>query len=988
MKRNFTTTLVVIILLKSSVMLAQTAVAPSAGDGSSGSPYEIATWQNLYWISQNTAHWDKHYNQTANIDFAIAEPAITTWDGGAGWTPIGNDTMTFTGTYNGQDHTISGLYIYRFRTRYQGLFGYVATSSAEIKNLGVVDAYLKESGDYTGILTGWNGGNISNSYTTGSIRGGDFVGGLMGRNAGTTSNCYSTASVYGGGENAGGLMGRNNEIGTTNNCYSTGSVIGNGKDGGLVGINLGTMTNCFWDIETSGQTSSAGGTGLSTAQMQMKSTYTSAGWDFHCETANGTDDIWGINDINNDAYPFLMWQGFINLDDAVAGSVSADQVICSNTQPADIVLTGSIGMVQWQWSVQNVSNTFTDIVGAVSTTLSSNQIGTLTQTTYFRALVGVQECQVISESVEVGFYDAFSPGEIQSIGETICYNGDPGEIGSQTAAYGGDADIFYQWQLSTVGETFGFENIGSATGTTYDPPAGIVINTWYRRMAIDGTCNDWEPAEGVWFVTIEQTPIAGGLTRYPDEDVICQGSVVWANLTAGSGGNGNDVIEYRTHDGSDWSVWDDYISGTEINTTGITEVQIRTWREATSCEDSGVVTVTWETELCCANPIIAGSISENQTICSGTAPETIENTASPSGHTGDLEYMWQWSTTSAVAGFNDIANSDAASYSPGNLTNTTWFRRLARVTCVTDDWATAVITDAVKIYIFGEEQIEEPWYSCNTHSSANGTSVYYPCEPGAPYKLTATGHSTPPNDVMHFVYQNILGTNATVIARLADVQNGGWAGVMMREGAANGNCVNNARTILFKTRLYNPSVRIETRTKQGHVMHHTTQVAQLIRWIKIQRNGNNFRVFTSDNGTAWQQRYSINITMNSTIQAGIFTESVQPNRIATAWFDHVEVVNSLKSGDVFAGIVTNELVEGQLRVDIYPNPADDVVTISIPENEGKVNFSITDLDGRVIEQSSFTGSETMLDVSSFRPGMYIIRMEFNGEMFTRRLVVM
>jgi hypothetical protein len=66
------------------------------------------------------------------------------------------------------------------------------------------------------------------------------------------------------------------------------------------------VTNSFWDIETSGQTSSAGGTGKTTAEMQTASTFLEAGWDFVDETANGTEDIWSICEGTN--YPRLVWQ--------------------------------------------------------------------------------------------------------------------------------------------------------------------------------------------------------------------------------------------------------------------------------------------------------------------------------------------------------------------------------------------------------------------------------------------------------------------------------------------------------------------------------------------------------------------------------------------------------------------------------------------------------------------------------------------------------
>ena len=70
--------------------------------------------------------------------------------------------------------------------------------------------------------------------------------------------------------------------------------------GGLVGSNNweygeeGTVTCCFWDTRSSGQATSAGGIGRTTAQMQTAGTFTDAGWDFVGETANGKEDIWKI----------------------------------------------------------------------------------------------------------------------------------------------------------------------------------------------------------------------------------------------------------------------------------------------------------------------------------------------------------------------------------------------------------------------------------------------------------------------------------------------------------------------------------------------------------------------------------------------------------------------------------------------------------------------------------------------------------------------
>jgi hypothetical protein len=103
------------------------------------------------------------------------------------------------------------------------------------------------------------------------------------------------------------LVGNND--GTVTKSYSAGAVSGTGTGvGGLVGYNwwLCPVTQCFWDILTSAQTKSAGGTGKTTAEMKTAKTYLDAGWDFVGETANGTEDIWWI--LEGKDYPRLWWQ--------------------------------------------------------------------------------------------------------------------------------------------------------------------------------------------------------------------------------------------------------------------------------------------------------------------------------------------------------------------------------------------------------------------------------------------------------------------------------------------------------------------------------------------------------------------------------------------------------------------------------------------------------------------------------------------------------
>jgi hypothetical protein len=211
--------------------------------------------------------------------------------------------------------------------------GLVGVNRGTVSNCYFVGGAIGE--DYVGGVAGGNVGDVVGTYFTGSVTGRDEVGGVAGYNRGTLSSCYSSGDVT-GDHSVGGLVGLN-EMGTISNSYSNGKVIGDSGVGGLVGgndatvnnsysigsvtgneyvgglvgsnIELGTVSNSFWDIETSGQSTSDGGTGKTTAQMKSITTLSSAGWDI--VSVSGPSDrnpayIWNIFD--DETYPFLCWQ--------------------------------------------------------------------------------------------------------------------------------------------------------------------------------------------------------------------------------------------------------------------------------------------------------------------------------------------------------------------------------------------------------------------------------------------------------------------------------------------------------------------------------------------------------------------------------------------------------------------------------------------------------------------------------------------------------
>ncbi|MEA4925965.1 MAG: S-layer homology domain-containing protein [Syntrophomonadaceae bacterium] len=165
-------------------------------------------------------------------------------DSGKGWTPIGNDTNRFKGSFDGDNHTITGLTINRTGATFQGLFGYL-DSGTMVHNLGIVGVNIiggDENSGGIGGVAGYANGTVQNCYVTGSISGKTKTGGIVGQlgSSGVAQSCYSAANIT-GTFYVGGVAGGIN--GTVQNCYSTGSVSGTGYVGGVVG-NGDAVQNC------------------------------------------------------------------------------------------------------------------------------------------------------------------------------------------------------------------------------------------------------------------------------------------------------------------------------------------------------------------------------------------------------------------------------------------------------------------------------------------------------------------------------------------------------------------------------------------------------------------------------------------------------------------------------------------------------------------------------------------------------------------------
>ena len=242
--------LVMAILMPYGGAWAQTK--PSSGNGEVDSPYIITTAEELKWFRDEVNRGRN--NICAKIADNVEVIDMSTVCHAAdksqnleevSWEPIGNTTNKYMGTFDGNNKTITNLYI-NANQEYSGLFGYTYIST--IKNLTFVNANVTNTNSFTGILVGYGyGGTYQNIMTSISceVYGGDGTGGIAGKLACNAYNCVNYATVQ-GKEQVGGLFSSYDSSKSITACANYGKVTASSLwVGGLVGyFKSGTIQDC------------------------------------------------------------------------------------------------------------------------------------------------------------------------------------------------------------------------------------------------------------------------------------------------------------------------------------------------------------------------------------------------------------------------------------------------------------------------------------------------------------------------------------------------------------------------------------------------------------------------------------------------------------------------------------------------------------------------------------------------------------------------
>ena len=299
------------------------------GDSTKDTVYEISNAGQLYWfaglvngtldgVEQNTsANAVLTANITANENLLDslqydAEGNVSNGSDFITWTPIADcmeDHITqYSGTFDGNNKTVSGLYLNGNSTRI-GLFG-SSEADGNIKNVGVVDSYFKGN-DFVGGVCGRNDGTITNCYNTGNltaINPNAAIGGICGYNGngGTIANCYNTGTVTATGSVAsvGGVCGCS--LAPISNCYNIGTVTAtsSGADiSSICGFNCGPITNCYYLADTEDENGGKTAAQFASGEIAyLLSQGCSTGEGDNTVTYDGS--IWGQT-IGTDTYPTL-----------------------------------------------------------------------------------------------------------------------------------------------------------------------------------------------------------------------------------------------------------------------------------------------------------------------------------------------------------------------------------------------------------------------------------------------------------------------------------------------------------------------------------------------------------------------------------------------------------------------------------------------------------------------------------------------------------
>ena len=451
-----------------------------------------------------------HTNGTGDDDDTYY---TTTTGTGEGWNPIGGHAVVgatappYTATFEGNDHTISNLYINLDTSantdgRNVGLFANIGSAGA-VRNLGLVNPYVKNTRSgggtniYYGALAGRSSGAVSRAYVDGGqVTGGQSAGGvnidsggcLLGNASGTVSDSYATCAVTaatGNYGNAGGLIGT--VTGTVRRSYATGTAASDFRAGGLAGrATGGSISDSYATgaVSVSTSSSDAGGlVGWANSAASVTNSYATG----NVSATGGSSDVGGLvgdTAANNVRVIGSYATGNVS---ATGGSNNLGGLVGNLRENGDVIGSYATGNVS---TTGSNSNDLGGLVGSTTsagaTILASYATGQVSTTGSVNNLGGLSG---YVQGTTIQIRATYATGAVSTTGgSTNNLGGLAGRIGIETT---NNASISASYAAGAVSATGGSGNdLGGLVGdTTSQSGAGnrqVFTNTYWDNTA-DGT---------------------------------------------------------------------------------------------------------------------------------------------------------------------------------------------------------------------------------------------------------------------------------------------------------------------------------------------------------------------------------------------------------------------------------------------------------------------------------------------------------------------
>lgn len=283
-----------------------------------------------------------------------------------------------------------------------------------------------------------------------------------------------------------------------------------------------------------------------------------------------------------------------------------------------------------------------------------------------------------------------------------------------------------------------------------------------------------------------------------------------------------------------------------------------------------------------------------------------------------------------------------------------------------------------------EQPLDLPWEAASV-GGAQGTAVDNLCE--GSIEIHAQGYSPLlSSDRQFFVFQNFCDT-MTITARVNDMVNGGFAGIVFRESAEPGS-----RMVALKTRP-GKFIYLDVRPAANGIKSSQQFLTLNHSWLRLSRSGDTFSGFSSRNGVTWQYHFSINAALASCTAAGLFAESSTSGVSSTGVFTNVSIVPWASTVEGTPGGVDLPIERLPLEYIIYPNPAQSEVNVKMSRSllGREVTILVRNQLGRILSIRKIEQVQHQIEiiqVGDLPPGVYTITLQTeNREVLAKKLVI-